>query len=94
MTVTHSSVVYCSKAEQRESTRQHHNYPWAPAGIFVGGSEPQKGPPQDEKAPPPPKKKKNCASTVLRGLGGMLSREKINSGAPYYILDASQHERI
>ena len=24
----------------------------------------------------------------------MLSREKINSGAPYYILDASQHERI
>ena len=42
----------------------------------------------------PPPKKKNCASTVLRGLGGMLSREKINSGAPYYILDASQHERI
>ena len=32
---------------------------WAPAGIFVGGSEPQKG---------PPPKKKNCASTVLRGL--------------------------
>ena len=64
---------------------------WAPAGIFVGGSEPQKGPPQDEKGPP---QKKNCASTVLRGLGGMLSREKINSGAPYYILDASQHERI
>ena len=30
---------------------------WAPAGIFVGGSEPQKGPPQDEKGPPPPKKK-------------------------------------
>ena len=24
----------------------------------------------------------------------MLSREKINSGATYYILDASQHERI
>ena len=29
---------------------------WAPAGIFVGGSEPQKGPPQDEKGPPPKKK--------------------------------------
>ena len=31
---------------------------WAPAGIFVGGSEPQKGPPQDEKGPP--QKKKLC----------------------------------
>ena len=30
--------------------------PWAPAGIFVGGSEPQKGLPQDEKGPPPKKK--------------------------------------
>ena len=39
--------------------------PWAPAGIFVGGSEPQKGPPQDKKGPLP---KKNCASTVLREL--------------------------
>ena len=33
--------------------------PWAPAGIFVGGSEPQKGPPQDEKGLQK-KKKKLC----------------------------------
>ena len=59
-------------------------YTWAPAGIFVGGSEPQKGPPQDKKTPPP--KKKSFASTVLRGIGG--------SCALYYILDASQQERI
>ena len=56
-----------------------------------GGSEPQKGPPQDEKGPP---QKKNCANTVLRGIGGMLSRENVNSCAPYYILDASQQQRI
>ena len=59
-----------------------------------GGASPKKAPLKTKKAPPPPPKKKNCASTVLRGLGGMLSREKNNSGAPYYILDASQHERI
>ena len=29
---------------------------WAPTGNFVGGSEPQKGPPQDEKGLPPNKK--------------------------------------
>ena len=63
---------------------------WAPAGIFVGGSEPQKAPLKTKKAPP----QKKCASTVLRGIGGMLSRENVNSCAPYYILDASQQERI
>ena len=34
-----------------------HSHTWAPAGIFVGGSEPQKGPPKDEKGPP---QKKLC----------------------------------
>ena len=63
---------------------------WAPAGIFVGGIERAlKRPPSRQKRPPP--KKKNCASTVLRG---MLSRENVNSCAPYYILVASQQERI
>ena len=61
-------------------------------GIFVGGSETQKGPPQDEKGPP--QKKKIVLAPFLGGSRGMLSREKINSGATYYILDASQHERI
>ena len=60
---------------------------------FRRGERAPKRPPSRRKRPPPQNKKK-CASTVLRGLGGMLSREKINSGAPYYILDASQHERI
>ena len=60
---------------------------------FHRGERAPKGPPQDKKAPP---KKKNCAiySTVLRGIGGMLSRQNVNSCAPYYILDASQQERI
>ena len=64
---------------------------WALAGIFVGGSEPQKGPPQDEKGPPPKKK------FVLAPFGGSEKcspEKKFKSGAPYYILDASQHERI
>ena len=49
---------------------------------FRRGERAPKRPPSRQKRPPP---KKYCASTVLRGLGGMLSREKINSGAPYYI---------
>ena len=61
-------------------TKHKYTPPWAPAGIFVGGSEPQKGPLQDEKGPPK-KVLKNCASTVLRRLGVMLSQENINSCA-------------
>ena len=76
------------------STIKNISNSWAPAGIFVGGSEPQKGPNQDKKGPPQKNLKKYCASIVLRGLGVMLSQENINSGAPYYILDASQQERI
>ena len=65
--------------------------PWAPAENFVGGGEPQKGPPQDKKGPPP---QKSVLYHRSWGLGGMLSRENFNSGAPYYILDASQQGRI
>ena len=43
---------------------------------------------------PPPQKKGNCAITVLRGLGGMLSRENFNNGALYDILHAFQQGRI
>ena len=60
---------------------------WAPAGIFVGGSELQKDPPLDEKGLPP---QRICASTVFKGLGGMLSEENFNNGALYYISVASQ----
>ena len=65
---------------------------WAPAGIFVGGSEPQKGPPQDEKGPP--QKKKFVLAPFLGGSEKCSPEKKFKSGAPYYILDASQHERI
>ena len=58
---------------------------------FRRGERAPKRPPQDEKGqPPPPQKKRICLSAVFRGLGGMLSRENFNNGAPYYILDASQ----
>ena len=58
--------------------------PWAPAGIFVRGRAPKKAPPLNQN--------KICAITVLRGLGGMLSRENFSNGASYwyYILDASR----
>ena len=60
--------------------------------LSVGGSEPQKGPPQDEKGPHP--KKKIVLAPFLGGSEACSPEKKINSGAPYYILDASQHERI
>ena len=67
--------------------------PWAPAGIFVGGSEPQIGPPQDEKGPPP--KKKIVLAPFLGGSEVCSPEKKLTVVLPiYYILDASQHERI
>ena len=42
----------------------------------------------------PPQQKKNCAITVLRGHGGMLSRRNFSNGAPNDTLDASQQGRI
>ena len=45
---------------------------------------------KSQKGPTP---KKKCATTVLRGLGGMLPRENFNTGAPYYISNAFQQGR-
>ena len=45
---------------------------------------------KSQKGPTPQKK---CATTVLRGLGGMLPRENFNTGAPYYISNAFQQGR-
>ena len=42
----------------------------------------------------PFQKIKKCAIIVLRGLGGMVSRENFTNGAPYYILNASQQGHI
>ena len=55
--------------------------PWAPAGIFVGGSEPQKGPPQDEKGPPP-KTKKNVLAPFLGGSEACSPEKKLTVVLP------------
>ena len=63
---------------------------WAPAGIFVGGSEPQKGPPQDKKGPP----QKNIVLAPFLGGSEACSPEKKLTVVLPTTLDASQHERI
>ena len=55
--------------------------PWEPAGIFVGGSEPQKCPPQDEKAPPP-KKKKIVLAPFLGGSEACSPEKKLTVVLP------------
>ena len=53
--------------------------PWAPAGIFVGGSEPQKGPPQDEKGPP---QKKIVLAPFLGGSEACSPEKKLTVVLP------------
>ena len=53
---------------------------WAPAGIFVGGSEPQKGPPQDEKGPP--QKKKIVLAPFLGGSEACSPKKKLTVVLP------------
>ena len=73
-----------------QDSKNHTEKPWAPAGIFVGGSEPQKGPPQDKKGPP----QKNIVLAPFLGGSEACSPEKKLTVVLPTTLDASQHERI
>ena len=59
--------------------KSHQEVSWAPAGIFVGGSEPQKGPPQDEKGPA---KKKIVLAPFLGGSEACSPEKKLTVVLP------------
>ena len=62
---------------------------------FRRGERAPKRPRSRRKGPPPPKTKKKVLAPFSEGSEAcMLSRENVNSCAPYYILDASQQECI